>query len=249
MLNVIIGNTEDDQVGIFQEGSLASQLNICGIYNSGIEMEKAIKNMRPDVVISDFILRDMDGLGVLKLLTGSNIKVKFIFYSALEDDFIARTAIALGADRVFKKPADYAPLVNLISSYACGEINMDVITKDREERLSRYVSDILKKIGMRPNLLGFNYLLDIILLLVRKDNVYPYFHRMGAMYEQLADKYGKRPNCIERNIRNSIETAWMYGDIEYINSLFGFSVRPDKGKPTNSEFIGFICDYISNNFE
>ena len=150
---------------------------------------------------------------------------------------------------MFKKHEEKHQLLDFISSYAGGGINIEGISKERENKLAKYIGDTLKKIGMRPNLLGFNYLLDLIMLLVRNGNAYPYYNNMGKIYQQLADKYGNRPNCIERNIRNSIETAWICGDLEYINALFGFSIRSDKGKPTNSEFIGFICDYISNTFE
>ena len=240
-MRILLGTTE-------QENAFDGQLAVKGIYQSGKELADAVMEISPDVVITDYILRDLDGIGLLKKLEGLE-NTKFIVYSELNDAFLARIATSLGAVRVFKKHEEKHQLLDFISSYAGGGINIEGISKERENKLAKYIGDTLKKIGMRPNLLGFNYLLDLIMLLVRNGNAYPYYNNMGKIYQQLADKYGNRPNCIERNIRNSIETAWICGDLEYINALFGFSIRSDKGKPTNSEFIGFICDYISNTFE
>lgn len=240
-MRILLGTTE-------QENAFDGQLAVKGIYQSGKELADAVMEIAPDVVITDYILRDLDGIGLLKKLEGLE-NTKFIVYSELNDAFLARIATSLGAVRVFKKHEEKHQLLDFISSYAEGGINIEGISKERENKLAKYIGDTLKKIGMRPNLLGFNYLLDLIMLLVRNGNAYPYYNNMGKIYQQLADKYGNRPNCIERNIRNSIETAWICGDLEYINALFGFSIRSDKGKPTNSEFIGFICDYISNTFE
>ena len=240
-MRILLGTTE-------QENAFDGQLAVKGIYQSGKELADAVMEIAPDVVITDYILRDLDGIGLLKKLEGLE-NTKFIVHSELNDAFLARIATSLGAVRVFKKHEEKHQLLDFISSYAGGGINIEGISKERENKLAKYIGDTLKKIGMRPNLLGFNYLLDLIMLLVRNGNAYPYYNNMGKIYQQLADKYGNRPNCIERNIRNSIETAWICGDLEYINALFGFSIRSDKGKPTNSEFIGFICDYISNTFE
>lgn len=241
-MKILLGTLGNDY-NIF-DGQLAIQ----GVYQSGNELLDKIRLTSPDIVIIDYILKDLDGIGLLKSMSGQN-DTKFIIYSELTDIFISRIAVALGAVRVFKKHEEKNQLFDFIASYAGGGINIEGISKERENRLAKYIGDTLKKIGMRPNLLGFNYLLDLIMLLVRNGNAYPYYNNMGKIYQQLADKYENRPNCIERNIRNSIETAWICGDLDYINSLFGFSIRSDKGKPTNSEFIGFICDYISNTFE
>ncbi len=240
-MRILLGTTNNDN-------AFEGQLAIKGIYQSGKELYDAVCETFPDVVITDYILKDLDGIGLLKKMAGQG-NTKFIIYSELSDAFITRIAISLGAVRVFKKPEEKNQLLDFISSYAGGGINIEGISKERENKLAKYIGDTLKKIGMRPNLLGFNYLLDLIMLLVRNGNAFPYYNNMGKIYQQLADKYGNRPNCIERNIRNSIETAWICGDLDYINSLFGFSIRSDKGKPTNSEFIGFICDYICNTFE
>ena len=49
---------------------------------------------------------------------------------------------------------------------------------------------------------------------------------------------------MERAIRHAIEVAWDRGDLETLQSYFGYTVNSAKGKPTNSEFIAMIADRI-----
>ncbi|MFQ8894830.1 MAG: sporulation initiation factor Spo0A C-terminal domain-containing protein [Dorea sp.] len=49
---------------------------------------------------------------------------------------------------------------------------------------------------------------------------------------------------MERAIRHAIEIAFTRGNSEFITSLFGYSINPATGKPTNSEFIAVISDYL-----
>lgn len=54
---------------------------------------------------------------------------------------------------------------------------------------------------------------------------------------------------MERAIRHAIEIAWDRGDIDTLNSFFGYTINTGKGKPTNSEFIALIADKISLKFK
>ena len=60
----------------------------------------------------------------------------------------------------------------------------------------------------------------------------------------IRDSNNTTPSRVERAIRHAIEVAWNRGKIETINSLFGYTVQNDKGKPTNSEFIAIIADKL-----
>ena len=64
------------------------------------------------------------------------------------------------------------------------------------------------------------------------------------LYPDIAKKYHTTPSRVERAIRHAIETAWNRGDIDTLNSFFGYTVSNSKGKPTNSEFIAMIADKL-----
>lgn len=49
---------------------------------------------------------------------------------------------------------------------------------------------------------------------------------------------------MERAIRHAIEVAWDRGDVDILNSYFGYTIHTSRGKPTNSEFIAMISDKL-----
>lgn len=65
-----------------------------------------------------------------------------------------------------------------------------------------------------------------------------------VLYPSIAKKYKTTSSRVERAIRHAIEVAWDRGDVEVLNSYFGYTVSNLKGKPTNSEFVSMIADRI-----
>ena len=45
-------------------------------------------------------------------------------------------------------------------------------------------------------------------------------------------------------MRHLIEVTWTRGDLDVLNKYFGSTVSPEKGKPTNGEFIALIADKL-----
>jgi len=106
------------------------------------------------------------------------------------------------------------------------------------------IHEILLSIGIPPNLLGYSYILyGTELILMNPD----YMHAITKeLYVDIAIKYHSTPARVERAIRHAIGAAWSHGNLDYINNIFKYCVRPDKGVPTNSLFLSRIYYYISN---
>ena len=64
------------------------------------------------------------------------------------------------------------------------------------------------------------------------------------LYPTVAKKYQTTTSRVERAIRHAIEVAWDRGDVETLNSYFGYTIQNNRGKPTNSEFIAMIADNL-----
>ena len=67
------------------------------------------------------------------------------------------------------------------------------------------------------------------------------------LYPDIAKIYNTTASRVERAIRHAIETAWMNGNVDVINDIFGYSVCADKAKPTNSEFIAHVVNAMQMN--
>ena len=64
------------------------------------------------------------------------------------------------------------------------------------------------------------------------------------LYPAVAKKFKTTSSRVERAIRHGIEVAWDRGDVDILNSYFGYTVHTGRGKPTNSEFIAMIADRL-----
>ena len=69
------------------------------------------------------------------------------------------------------------------------------------------------------------------------------------LYPNIAKKYMSTASRVERAIRHAIEVAWNRGNIDVIDSIFGYTVSAYKAKPTNSEFISMIADKLKMTYQ
>ena len=112
----------------------------------------------------------------------------------------------------------------------------------KEEILEVKVTNIIHEIGVPAHIKGYQYLRDGIMMVV--DNIEVINQITKQLYPDLAKKYKTTPSRVERAIRHAIEVAWSRGQVETVESIFGYTVSSNKGKPTNSEFIAMIADKL-----
>lgn len=65
-----------------------------------------------------------------------------------------------------------------------------------------------------------------------------------GLYPQIAAKFDTTASRVERGIRHLIEVTWIRADMDILCGYFGNTVSPDRGKPTNSEFIARIANVV-----
>ena len=109
---------------------------------------------------------------------------------------------------------------------------------------SNVIHDILLSIGIPPNLLGYLYIVEALQMVLL--NPMYMNHITKGLYIDIAKKYGASAQRVERAIRHAINTAWLHGDVYYIDHIFKNCVNPNKGVPTNSLFLARLYFYISN---
>ena len=70
-----------------------------------------------------------------------------------------------------------------------------------------------------------------------------HFQTFG-LYPQIAAKFDTTASRVERGIRYLIEVTWTRADMDILCGYFGNTVSPDRGKPTNGEFIAQIANVV-----
>ena len=197
---------------------------------------------------------------VLEKLIASNIDLPIcIMLSAVGQDNVTAQAINLGAKYYILKPFKMDVLMKRIRELVNKPTQKQQIqvinTKEtkpnyvdiknessKEEILEIKVTNIIHEIGVPAHIKGYQYLRDGIMMVVNNIEVINQITKQ--LYPDLAKKYKTTPSRVERAIRHAIEVAWNRGQIETVESIFGYTVNSNKGKPTNSEFIAMIADKL-----
>ena len=107
--------------------------------------------------------------------------------------------------------------------------------------MSKLVSDYLLYLGFSPVRSGYRYLNVILDMLLHGERIYP-LKQYG--YISVGLKYNKTPEVIDKNIQNSIANVWLKGNISRLEKEFGETIDPNKGKPTNKQFIATIGEKL-----
>jgi two-component system response regulator (stage 0 sporulation protein A) len=112
---------------------------------------------------------------------------------------------------------------------------------DRND-LEAQVTGIIHKIGVPAHIKGYQYLRTAIIMTIEDADLINAVTKV--LYPAIAKKYQTTASRVERAIRHAIEVAWDRGDLDTLNSYFGYTIQNNRGKPTNSEFIAMIADNI-----
>ncbi|MBR1662717.1 MAG: sporulation transcription factor Spo0A [Ruminococcus sp.] len=215
----------------------------------GMKILDAIKNEQPDVVITDAVTPSIDTIEVIRRARSLDNVPIFIVTSSYENSFIETQVMNAGASYFMLRPFDVEILGQRIRALL--DIDSDIsngMSHSRERELDDtsleiIVTDIIHQIGVPAHIKGYHYLREAIIRSVTDKEMLESVTKI--LYPTVAKKFHTTSSRVERAIRHAIEIAWDRGDIDTLNSFFGYTVNTGKGKPTNSEFIALITDKIS----
>ncbi len=239
--------------------SQVEDIHVIGLARDGLQTIEMITSLKPDVVILDVIMPNLDGIGVLEKMSSLQLNRKplFIMLSAIGQDIFIQQAISLGAEYYIVKPFDVDVLIsrirqlfkeNRVSSLSDNRVfaRATPSNKFRQSEQSRdleiQVTNLMRDVGIPPHMAGYQYMREAIIQTINNSKVFSSITRV--LYPAVAQKFNTTPQKVERAIRNAIESAWSRGNPDTIDSLFGYTINYSKGKPTNSEFIAMMADKV-----
>ena len=209
-----------------------------------------ITRFRPEIVLIDVWLSKLDGIGVLRNCHnwdwGQDKEPSFIITSSVSNQNMFIQATEVGAELCLLKPVNLNSLCEHIQSIvarrraAIPAAAMQVEEKTAD--IETQVTQIIHQIGVPAHIKGYQYLRTAILLTVKDSDVINSVTKV--LYPSVAKKYATTTSRVERAIRHAIEVAWDRGDVDTLNSYFGYTIQNNRGKPTNSEFIAMIADNL-----
>lgn len=226
----------------------AHDLEVYTVEKDGKQVLEGIAKRHPHVVLMDFFLPRLDAIGVIKGIAGLHLPQdpQIMIMSSFDNPNLEREAMLAGADYFFLKPFDADDMAERIRSFcqtpARPTRSADPLSLAAQptSSLEMQVTAIIHQIGVPAHIKGYQYLRDAILMAIDDDDIINAVTK--RLYPAVAKKHGTTSSRVERAIRHAIEVAWDRGDVDVLNSYFGYTIHNGRGKPTNSEFIAMISD-------
>ena len=216
---------------------------------NGDEALQKIRRTHPDVVIVDLWLSKLDGIGLIRKIkepsSTSERPPIAILVSLVSNTAAFIDATSAGADLCLLKPLNSASLVDHIAALTSSRRGDGVrgdVRPDALPDIEAQVTKIIHQIGVPAHIKGYQYLRTAIMLTIADSEIINSVTKI--LYPTVAKKYQTTTSRVERAIRHAIEVAWDRGDVDTLNSYFGYTVQNNRGKPTYSEFIAMIADHL-----
>ena len=239
--------------------ALSGTFNMLSPINSGRDIWGVIIEHTPSIVIISQTLRDVDSINLINLLKLSDYCNKTMFFlcvkklnqsirSVCEDQKldgvfsytapIDKTADEI-AEKYFSKIEDLQEKSFEKIMEKHGDIN--ILSDVEQSRISfdSLLNDIMLPLGMSAEHKGTEYACLIIVMKLLNIN-----RPLSTLYELTALYFNTTAAAVEKSIRYALERAWTVGNICMQQIIFGNTIDESKGKPTNSEFIARIYEYI-----
>ncbi len=200
----------------------------------------SVLSQKPGVVVLDMFLPAKDAISVMGEVRGAlgDESPAFFVISGFDNPLMEKEVIKAGASYYILKPVDIKALCERISVFS----GVSEAERKQEFDIEMTVTEIIHQIGVPAHIKGYHYLREAIIMSVEDGEMINAVTK--RLYPGIAKKYGTTSSRVERAIRHAIEVAWDRGDVDTLNSYFGYTIHSLRGKPTNSEFVAMISDRV-----
>ncbi|WP_066459172.1 sporulation transcription factor Spo0A [Anaerotruncus rubiinfantis] len=214
----------------------------------GLAVAQLIGETLPRVVLMDIFMPRLDAIGVMNSVREMELAVepRFMITSSFSSPMLEQEIMTAGACYFFLMPFDVDIMVERIMKLAGLPAGSGKTIGEREAKgepdLELMVTEIIHQIGVPAHIKGYHYVRESIMLAVKQPEIINSVTKL--LYPTVAKKFDTTPSRVERAIRHAIEVAWDRGDVDTLNSYFGYTIHNGRGKPTNSEFVAMIADKL-----
>lgn len=245
-IKVMIADVDDNWICILTNKLKEySKLELVGIASTGTDLLDMIRENVVDLVISNLILPEKDALFVMSMVRKEGIQTKFFILCPTYNEEIISLLYDEGASQVFLRPYDATCLLGRVIDCTkrdpTKQAKVPVIAKPKLLPLELEVHNELAFIGIRYGINGRDYIREFVMMAITNPVV---LKSVVSTYRVIAERHDTTYTAVERCIRDAIEYCWENGNYDHIIDVFGYSCRPDKGRPTNLEFLAGLTDYI-----
>lgn len=241
-IKFVMTDTDTQVSAVCRRALEAKGIAVTVCEKNGTKALETLLAVHPQAVLLDAFMPDLDAITVKQRYEAQNTSsthTTFFVTGAFQSEEMEQELLDSGFSFFFVKPFDESVLVSRVLKAAGNTMRPQVVSQDSDELT---VTEILHQIGVPAHIKGYSYLRSAIIMTINDVEIINSVTKV--LYPAVAKMYATTASRVERAIRHAIEVAWDRGDLEVLDSFFGYTVQNSRGKPTNSEFIAMIADNL-----
>ena len=197
---------------------------------------RMVQELRPQVLVLDLMLPELDGISLLKALSASDCRPAVIATTNLISNYIISAAESVQVDYLICKPCD----IHATAARVQEQLARLRRRKAEPQDLTGRISELLLLLGISIKLHGFRYLREAVALMIED----PEQSITKELYPAVARICGCSPSQVERSIRGAIGDGWDHRDQRIWRLYFLPDGQGRELRPTNAVFVTRIADGI-----
>jgi len=246
MIRVAVADISEDFRKLMA-GSIGAEedMTLVATADNGEDAIRIVKEQKPDVLVTNLVLRSMDGMTMLRSLKEAGKMPRTIVVSSFFSELQTGLVSELGVDCFITKPCRIERIVESIRECSSRSLRTDEKGQDdAKPRKLEILDQAMQSIGERPYFFGYKYLItgfDIVLaepdMLVGVTKI---------LYPRIARVHGTSAVNVERCIRSAIDYAWGENKSSGRETFLKENI-PDICfcRPGNVRFMKLMLDYAS----
>lgn len=227
MLKVLIADSSDDFTSALT--GLLMDHYLVKTAHDGATAVDILRTFRPDAVIIDLMLPEIDGADVLRIGASCDVHPIVLAMTRCRTDYLQGLAEELSIDYIMHHPCTAQAVHSRLQHILKYHSNRQVQMPTPEENLVM----VLDVLGVNQAHDGYYHILKAVHLLAQD----PLQSITKVIYPEVGSTFGGNGPQVERSIRSAIQYAWNNRD----ERIWACYFKPGKDgsiqKPTNQSFL------------
>ncbi|MBE6107646.1 MAG: hypothetical protein E7192_03305 [Erysipelotrichaceae bacterium] len=193
-----------------------------------------LNNHRFDALILQYELRNKGNMSASSILNEkSEDSIPVFLISRSMNEEVMGLLFCCRIHHYFMEPISYREVFDKLSEIKGNQEN---------HLLEKRVKELLYTLGIPSSVQGYSYLLKAIVNCYYQEDYLKGITK--RLYPMLADEHKTTAGAVEKSIRHAIEMAFSHCDQTFLYSFFKGTIRSDKAKATNSQFISMCVGHM-----
>lgn len=207
------------------------------ICSTGAQALEQLRNYRPDVLVMDVMLPELDGISLLQAAQAEDLMTNVLALTRSAAPYITEALDRFGVGYIMMKPCKTEAVRERIMDLSI-ELKPRLVS---QPDMRNTVSNLLISLRVPTKLRGYGCTREAVLYLMRD----PEMSITKELYPAVAQICDGNPVQVERAIRGAIKAAWKNQDDTVWPRYFQPCADGTIPRPTNAAFLSRLADKLT----